>query len=204
MIRRFFCVLRVIFSTSWTKLFCIRFCYDGVSERDVHKFIKEGRRRHKGSSSVSPYTGIHPSHLCVKFIATNVVHGWAMSLILSVWPRSRFQSIFFKDSGGDGCHSIINIKHYSKKTTSNKEVSPSLTASVEILLCFFNNTNSLTGLGEHTSTDETDRKTESVIQGPEVWHSGNRQGIGQESSPHSGAIHYGASQQRQCWSRYLL
>lgn len=51
---------------------------------------------------------------------------------------------------------------------SNKEVSRSLTASVEILLCFFNNTNSLTGLGEHTSTDETDRKTESVIQGPEV------------------------------------
>lgn len=74
MIRRFFCVLRVIFSTSWTKLFCIRFCYDGVSERDLHKFIKEGRRRHTGSSSVSPYTGIHPSHLCVKFIATNVVH----------------------------------------------------------------------------------------------------------------------------------
>lgn len=79
-----------------------------------------------------------------------------------------FSQFFFKDSGGDGCHSIINIKHYSKETMSNKEVSPSLTASVEILLCFFNNTNSLTGLGEHTSTDETDRKTESVIQGPEV------------------------------------
>lgn len=52
---------------------------------------------------------------------------------------------------------------------SNKEVSPSLTASVETLLRFLiNNTNSLTGLGEHTSTNETDRKTESVIQGPEV------------------------------------
>lgn len=80
-----------------------------------------------------------------------------------------FSQFFFKDSGGDGCHSIINIKHYSKETMSNKEVSPSLTASVETLLRFLiNNTNSLTGLGEHTSTDETDRKTESVIQGPEV------------------------------------
>lgn len=69
---------------------------------------------------------------------------------------------------GVGGHSIINIKNYSKETPSNKEVSPSLTASVETLLCFFNNTNSLTGLGGHTSTDETDRKTESVIQGPEV------------------------------------